>query len=959
MQIFATDVDEDALDVARQGVYPESIAADVSPERLRRFFTRSERRFVPGLQATSRDRDLRPAEPDRRRTVLQARFDRLPEHADLPATGGPAKIGSLLQFALNEGGYLFLGPSETLGQQLDLFEPISKKWRIFRRIGPSRPERVEIPLGASLLGPARRSRLPRPTRPVSFADITQRFLLAQYVPAAVLLNRKYEILYCYGPTDRYLAVSAGEPTQDITLLARDGLRDKLRTAIHKALRNSGPITLADVQVKRNGGAYPVRVTISPLQGPPGADGLLLITFQDSDQERVPPRPAETAAEQSLVRQLEVELKATQQDLQSTSEEMESANEELRAANEEVMSLNEELQSTNEELQTSNEEMQSLNEELGTVNNQLEDKVADLESANDDMANLFLCTEVAIVFLDNQLRIKRYTPPAARVFRLTATDLGQPIGDITRKFTDDTLQQDIENVLRSLTPLEKQVQTTDGRSWHERISPYRTSDNRTEGVVLTFADVTQLRQGDAQARRLATVLLDSNDAVIVHDFEGRITAWNHGGERMFGYSEAEALQMNVEVMIPQELRRESRGKWERIRRGESVDSWEAPRLTKDGRVLDVWITATALKDETGRPVAIANTRRDITEQKKAERARESMEFAQSTLDGLSANIAILDGAGTILAVNRPWKSFAAANGAAAGTVSEGANYLHACDQSSGQCGEDGPVVAAGIRAVIARQRGEFSHEYPCHSPDEERWFIVRVTPFPGEGPARVVVAHEDVSRRKELEREVIEIALLEQRRIGQDLHDECGQQLTALGLLANSLADSIANAAPAAGNLATKIEQGIQDVLRRVRSISRGLALAEVNPAGLPWALTELASRLSETSNVRCSFDGQQDVDVEDNLRATHLFHIAQEACTNALRHGNAKNIEIRLHPTKPGLVLQIQDDGTGILPNAPEGLGMRIMAQSGQPHRSAADCRNREPKGTVVTCTLEERTLGQ
>jgi len=550
VQIFATDVDEDALEVARQGTYPESIAADVSPERLGRFFTRVD---DASYQVSKPLREI--VIFARQNLISDAPFSKL----DLIVCRNlliylepevQKKVVSLLHFSLNERGFLFLGPSETIGRHIDLFEPVSKKWRIYRRIGPSRPERVEMPIAAAAdpLVPVRCLAPPSTTRPVSFADMTHRLLLDQFAPPAVLINRKYEILYFFGPTDRYLAVAAGEPTQDLMMMAREGLRTKLRSAIHKAVRESGPVTLADARVKRNGDYHPVIVTIRPVQGPQGADRLLLVTFQDSDQDRVPPSPPETVAEESVVRQLEYELKATKEDLQSTIEGLESSNEELKASNEEVMSTNEEFQSANEELETSKEEMQSLNEELTTVNNQLQDKVEELESANNDTANVLICTEVAIVFLDNKLRIKRYTHPATRLFNLIATDLDRSISDITPKFSDSTLQQDIEQVLRTLTPQEKQLQTPDGCSWNRRITLYRTLDNRIEGVVLTFTDVTQVRRADEQARRLATVLLDSNDAVAVHDLDGKICAWNHGAERMLGYSEAGARRMSAKQMI---------------------------------------------------------------------------------------------------------------------------------------------------------------------------------------------------------------------------------------------------------------------------------------------------------------------------------------------------------------------------------------------------------------------------
>lgn len=372
VQVFATDVDEAALEVARQGIYPESIATDVSPERLGRFFTRVD---DASYQVSKHLREI--VTFARQNLISDAPFSKL----DLVVCRNlliylepevQKKVITLLHFALNEGGFLFLGPSETIGRHLDLFEPVSKKWRIFRRIGPARPERIEVPIAAPVdpLVPVRRSTPPSPARPISVAELTHRLLLDQFAPPAVLINRKYAILYFFGGTDRYLAAPAGEPTQDLMMMAREGLRTKLRSAIHKAVRENGPVTLADAQVKRNGDYQPVIVTILPVQEPPGADGLLLVTFRDSDQDVPPPRPPETA-EESVVRQLEFELKATKEDLQSTVEELESSNEELKASNEEVMSMNEELQSANEELETSKEELQSLNEELLTVNNQLQ------------------------------------------------------------------------------------------------------------------------------------------------------------------------------------------------------------------------------------------------------------------------------------------------------------------------------------------------------------------------------------------------------------------------------------------------------------------------------------------------------------------------------------------------------------------------------------------------------------
>jgi two-component system CheB/CheR fusion protein len=313
-------------------------------------------------------------------------------------------------------------------------------------------------------------------------------------------------------------------------------------------------------------------------------------------------------ESSVVQQLENDLRATREDLQSTIEELESSNEELKASNEEVMSMNEELQSTNEELETSKEELQSLNEELTTVNSQLQDKVEDLDAANSDLTNLMAATDIATVFLDTELRIKRFTPPTSRLLNLLATDIGRPFRDFAPRFEDEDLLRDAERVLETLARSEKEVHTDEDHWYLRRILPYRTRDDRISGVVITFIDVTERMAAEAQARRLATVLRDSNDAVIVSDLDGRITAWNRGAEHAYGYSEAEALKMNMRDLIPEPHKGSVADIVSRITRGEEIEAFEAPRLTRDGGQLEVWVTLTALKDETGAPIAIARTER---------------------------------------------------------------------------------------------------------------------------------------------------------------------------------------------------------------------------------------------------------------------------------------------------------------------------------------------------------------
>jgi two-component system CheB/CheR fusion protein len=550
--------------VARQGLYPDSITADVSPERLARFFSKGDE-YSYLVNKPLREtvifavHNLVSDAPFTKLDLISCRNLLIYLEPDVQK-----KVVTLFHFALNEGSFLFLGSSETIGRQIDLFESLSKKWRIYQRIGPTRPERVDFPIVGTtgVLGTGRRQAEAAGILPINFAEVAQRLLLEQFAPAAVLINRKYEIFNYFGPCTQYLKLPTGEPTNALMLMAREGLGTKVRGAIHRAIRKNEGVVLSDVRVKRNGGYYLVRVTVRPVQVPKAAEGLLLITFEaqsPSTQPSSPPGAQDQgeAGGESALRQLEYELKATREDLQSTIEELESSNEELKASNEEVMSMNEELQSANEELESSKEELQSLNEELSTVNNQLQEKVLELEKAGNDMANLLNCSDIATVFLDSALRIKLFTPPATKLFNLLASDFGRPLGDFTPRFSDPDLLGDAQQVLQQLVPREKEVTTAEGGWWVRRILPYRTRDNRIEGVVITFVDITERKQAaDVVVRCLAAIVESSADAIFGKDLDGTIRTWNRGAERLYGYTRDEAVGGSVQMIVPEGCNRSS-------------------------------------------------------------------------------------------------------------------------------------------------------------------------------------------------------------------------------------------------------------------------------------------------------------------------------------------------------------------------------------------------------------------
>jgi two-component system CheB/CheR fusion protein len=555
VQIFASDIDEEALSIARAGVYPENIAADVSPERLREFFKKEGSTYRVGKQV--RDAVVFAAQ----NLISDPPFSKL----DLISCRNlliylepevQKKIIALFHFVLNEGGILFLGGSETIGQQDDLFAPVSKKWRIYRRIETSRRQRIAFPVfpGVDRLRAAGLTARPFATERRNLGKLVQQALLQRFAPFAVLVNRRYEVVYVYGTSGEFLELTTGEPTQDLMVMVREGLRSAVRGAAQKAIQSGQQVT-AKGRIRREGSYFPVNVTVFPLSAPEVADGLLLVTFAEAPELARAKRAAggaEEVSEQALVRQLESELQVTKDDLQGTIEELEASNEELKTSNEEVLSMNEELQSTNEELETSKEELQSLNEELTTVNNQLQDKVDELAAINDDLANLLSSTDIATLFLDGQLRIKGFTPASRRLFKLIHTDVGRPIGDIVQRISDSTLLEDAELVLETLTPSEKEVHTEDDRWYIQRVLPYRTEENRIEGVVATFVDVTRRKDAENALQRakdhVELLLKSTGEAIFGVDANGRCTFANTKFLAQLGYALEEVLGRNLHELM---------------------------------------------------------------------------------------------------------------------------------------------------------------------------------------------------------------------------------------------------------------------------------------------------------------------------------------------------------------------------------------------------------------------------
>ena len=526
VQIFATDMDSRAIAVARAGVYPAGIIADISPERLARYFSVEPDGSGYRIHKEIRDllifseHDVIKNPPFSRMDLITCRNLLIYLGTDLQR-----KLIALFHYALNPGGLLFLGTSETVGECVDLFAVLDRKSKLFLR-----KEDFQGSQRAALdrFMPSEHMRsLTLPTSPgksaipvkQSLRELLERTLLKQLAPAGALVNAQGDILYLHGRTGLFLEPAPGEAgISNILKMAREGLRRDLTTALRKVVAGQETVRQANLRVKTNGHYSLVNLTVCPVEpGPsPALESALFLVILDEapeDEALTVGVAAGTEADSryneasAQIAELHAELQAKEEFLQTANEELETANEELKSSNEEMQSVNEELQSTNEELETSKEELQSINEELTTVNTELQSKVADLSRVNNDMNNLLAGTGIATVFVDHNLRILRFTPTATLIINLIAGDVGRPVGHIVSNLKGyDSLVADAQAVLRTLMPREVDVQTREGKSYTLRILPYRTLDNVIEGAVITFVDITEMVQTREALRKANDLLL---------------------------------------------------------------------------------------------------------------------------------------------------------------------------------------------------------------------------------------------------------------------------------------------------------------------------------------------------------------------------------------------------------------------------------------------------------------------
>ncbi|WPH16152.1 CheR family methyltransferase [Variovorax paradoxus] len=651
IQVFATDIDERAIAVARKGLYARGIAEDISPSRLRQFFVADQDQYrvatsvrEPVLFAVH---NLLRDPPFSRLDVICCR--NLLIYLDRAAQ---AHVLEMFRIALRPGGYLFLGTSESIDVAGSLFTSVDKKNRIYRvnpELSPGRhvPLISDAPARSGATGPMHALRAQKRSERLSFAELHQR-ALEQFSPPSVLINADHDVLHLSNGVGRFLERPGGEPSNNLLNNVRPDLRLELRTALFKAAQTNRSVETRLVQKRGDGRQVFLNITVRPLQQKDdekkaGAQQLTLVVFDEIEESMRPEggEPAHAAREQ-LIGKMEDEIRQLKLHLQDTIETSETSTEELKASNEELQAINEELRSATEELETSKEELQSMNEELVTVNFELKLKVEERGHINDDLQNLIASSEIATVFVDRGMHVKRFTPHASNLFNLISSDLGRSLFDITSRLDYPQLADDTAAAFKELRASERHVTSVDGRHFLARILPYRTAEDRIEGAILNFFDITDLRAAEERVRageeRLRLVAATTRDfAIITADEQGLITSWNAGAQRIFGYAEDEMLRKPLAIIFTAEDRANGVPEGE-MRRALELGRAEDERWhqRKDGSRFFCSGVTTPLEAAAGG--GFAKIARDMTGTKQHELAQEHRLFKEkkASLSAQTAN-----------------------------------------------------------------------------------------------------------------------------------------------------------------------------------------------------------------------------------------------------------------------------------------------------------------------------------
>jgi two-component system CheB/CheR fusion protein len=608
LQIFATDLDNDAIAIARKGIFPSSIAENVSPERLKRFFLQTDDGYFINTEIREKvvfaQHNVIMHPPFTKIDILSCRNLLIYMEPELQK-----KMIGLFYYSLNPQGIMILGSSETLGTQNHLFTSLDIKGKIFKRANSVlTPDLLDFPASYSRT----KSHIIDEEIPsgsfLNIQTLADQLLLQNYSPAGVLVNEQGDIIYISGPTGKYLEPPVGKANMNIFAMLREGLRTEFLIAFKKAILKKEPVVLRNIKVGTNGSAHTLNVSIQWIHKPEPLKGKVMVIFkdvQDIADTKLEARKEKKSLDNSRQIELEKELKYAREKIQDTLEAMQSSQEELKFTNEELQSTNEELQSTNEELMSSKEEMQSMNEELQTLNAELQSKIDDFARVNNDMKNLLNSTDIATLFLDKEMNIRRFTLQAVKIFKLIKSDIGRPLTDLVSDLIYPDLSGDALKVLKSLVFIKKQIPTKDGRWFSVRIMPYRTLDEKVDGVVITFFNISDLKEVEVklhETEQMNRYLMNSASEIIIKlSIDWNILGVNLAAEKFFGKKQPEIINKNyIHTFIPESLRKKTEKEMKKILSESKDTRFNMQLITAGGKLIEADWSVMVLLDNNKAP-----------------------------------------------------------------------------------------------------------------------------------------------------------------------------------------------------------------------------------------------------------------------------------------------------------------------------------------------------------------------
>jgi two-component system, chemotaxis family, CheB/CheR fusion protein len=786
VQVYGTDIDLDALRTARAGLYPADITEEVSPERLQRYFVKEHNGYR--IRKEIRDKvvfapqDFTKDPPFSKMDLICCRNLLIYLESDMQK-----KLLPLMHYALKPGGMIFLGPSETVSESADLFSLLDRKWKIYQRRDIAvAPERLKFP---TTFAPSSTGLFEEPERELAktkIPELSEKVFLDKYAPTFAVVDEKYRPVYVRGRTGKYLELSSGQPNWSILEMAREGLKMNLSSALFRAAAEKKINIHEGISVKTNGDFQTINLIVAPFEEPGIPPGYLMIVFQETGTTIT--KTGDTGKESEQTTELEQQLKTVRENLQTTVEELEATNEELKSANEELQSNNEELQSTNEELDTSREELQSLNEELTTMNSELRDKNDQLVQANDDLRNFLDRTDIAIIFLDEELKIRSFTPASCDVFKLRDIDIGRPLGEISSELAYDNVIGDAQEVLHTFQHKKIDVQSKDERWYTMRILPYRTLQNTISGLVLSFLDIDQqkravnelgnanmqlqealeerrkaerekaylLKESNERLNDLQTLLDNASVAIwIAREPECLTITGNKYANQLFGVQAGDNISKSAEQSEVALSYKAFRGSIElkpgelpaqvAAATGKPVFPYEIELVFEDGRRINMIIGAVPLLDANGQVRGSVSIGTDITEQKKIENSlRESEGQANALIKYAPTGIYEIDFSGP---------KFISINEATLNLTGYTREEMFALGPLGILDDEGKKVFTDRIRRQLAGEKLLDTVEYGIRKKDGTLAYIVLNVAFSKVNPHNALVIGHDVTERRQMEDEL--------------------------------------------------------------------------------------------------------------------------------------------------------------------------------------------------------------